>query len=277
MANHSALFNTNDVRDWTKPQLQHSKEFTTAYPATHFPLGINYLDYDKSKNIRVKTYFDGAKYNDKDDTFVGKCHLDAWGDSLMYSTGCTWLAHFNDRAFQSGVAGVDPTQEYTTVDVTFKDEYASTPKLVCWLRAFDVDKNGDWRIDVSATDVTTKGCKLKFRVWGSTKAYWIEASWIAHPSDRSDIESGLFDTQEKRPWEKPQHEHQKQVTFSKPFTRPPRVYYAISRIDETNKGNLRAKSTVTDTTAKGMTIHLDSWNDTEMYTTVGQWIAYQQY
>lgn len=277
MANHSSLFNTMDVRDWTKPQLENSKEFTTAYPANTFPVGINWVDYDRSKNIRLKSFFDNVKYNDTAQTFGGKCHLDGWGDSIMYSAGCTWLENFHDRAFQNGIIDVKPTQEYTTVDIKFTQEYASTPKVVCWLRTFDLDKDGDWRIDVSATDITTKGCKLKTRVWGTTKAYWIQASWIAFPADRSDIDSGSFDTQEQRPWEKPQHEHQKSVAFSKTFTRPPRVYYAISRIDETNKGNMRAKAYVKDVTAKGMTVHLDSWHDTVMYTTVGQWIAYQQY
>ncbi|CAE6451216.1 unnamed protein product [Rhizoctonia solani] len=261
MANHGALFNSSDVRDWTKPQLENSKEFTNNWPATNFPLGINYVDYDKSNNIRLKAYIDNVKFHEKDNTFTSKCHLDAWGDSKMYSAGCTWLGHFNDRDFQSGFADVNPKEEYTTVDLT----------------AFDLDKDKDWRIDVSATDITPKGCKLKFRVWGSTKAYWIKASWIAHPDDRSHIESGLFDTQEQRPWEKPQHEHQKKVTFSKKFTRPPRVYCAISRIDETNKGNPRVKTYIKDTTAQGMNLRIDSWNDTVMYTTVAQWIAYQWY
>ncbi|KAJ1305634.1 hypothetical protein OPQ81_000631 [Rhizoctonia solani] len=143
MANHGALFNTSDVRDWTKPQLEHSKEFTTNYPASKFPLGINYIDYDKSKNVRIKSYFDTVKFEGKDDTFTAKCHIDAWGDSIMYAAGCTWLGHFNDRDFQSGAPEVKPTQEYTTVDVTFKNEYASTPKVVCWLRAFDLDKDGE--------------------------------------------------------------------------------------------------------------------------------------
>ncbi|CAE6440734.1 unnamed protein product [Rhizoctonia solani] len=277
MANHQALFNTNDIRDWTKPQLEHSKAFRNNFPSTNYPLGINFSDYDKSKNIRLKSYFDSVEFNGKDDSFTSKCHLDAWYDSVMYAAGCTWFPIFNDRDFQSGIASVKPSQEYTTIDVKFENEYASAPKVVCWLRAFDLDKGGDWRIDVTPTDVTTKGCKLKFRVWGTTKAYWIEASWIAHPTDRSHIESGSFDTQEQRDWQKPQHEHQKKVTFSKKFTRPPVVYYAISRIDETNKGNLRVKAYVKDVTAQGMTCHLDSWHDTVMYTTVGQWIAIQKY
>jgi hypothetical protein len=277
MANHGALFNSSDVRDWTKPQLEHSKEFSNILPGPNFPIGINYVDYDKSANIRLKSYIDSVKFHEKDSAFTSKVHLDAWGDSKMYASGCTWLEQFNDRDFQSGFADVKPTQEYTTVDVTFRSAYASAPKVTCWLTAFDLDKDKDWRIDVSAVDVTEKGCKLKFRVWGTTQAYWIKASWIAHPGDRSHIDHGLFDTQEQRPWEKPQHEHQKKVTFSKKFTRPPVVYYAISRIDETNKGNLRVKTYVKDVTDKGMTLHIDSWNDTVMYTTVGQWIAYQKY
>ncbi|ELU35917.1 h-type lectin domain-containing protein [Rhizoctonia solani AG-1 IA] len=185
MANHGALFNTMDVRDWTKPQLENSKEFTNNWPATNFPLGINWLDYDRSSNIRLKSYIDNVKFDEKNLTFSSKCHLDAWYDSKMYSAGCTWLGHFNDRDFQSGYVDTKPTQEYTTVDVTFKHEYASTPNITCWFTAIDLDKDKDWRIDVSASDVTKKGCKIKFRVWGSTHAYWLKACWIAHPSDPS--------------------------------------------------------------------------------------------
>ncbi|KDN46685.1 hypothetical protein RSAG8_04065, partial [Rhizoctonia solani AG-8 WAC10335] len=238
MANHTALFSTNDVRDWNKPQLENSKEFSTAYPATHFPIGINAVDYDKSKNIRIKSYFDSVKYNEKD-SFGAKCHLDGWYDSIMYSAGCTWLEHYHDRAFQSGLGSVKPTQEYTTVDVKFESEYASTPKVVCWLRAFDLDKDSDWRIDVTPTDITTKGCKLKFRVWGSTKAFWIEASWTAFPADRSDIECGSFDTQEQRPWEKPQHEHHKKPNI---FPSPKRKI-ASSEVEELEEDEPPVKKT----------------------------------
>ncbi|GAB1522904.1 h-type lectin domain-containing protein [Rhizoctonia solani] len=277
MANHGALFNTMDVRDWTKPQLENSKEFTNNWPATNFPLGINWLDYDRSSNIRLKSYIDNVKFDEKNLTFSSKCHLDAWYDSKMYSAGCTWLGHFNDRDFQSGYVDTKPTQEYTTVDVTFKHEYASTPNITCWFTAIDLDKDKDWRIDVSASDVTKKGCKIKFRVWGSTHAYWLKACWIAHPSDRSHIDSGSFNTMDQRPWDKPQHEHQKSVAFSKKFGRPPLVYCALSRIDETNKGNLRLKTYIKDVSPQGMKCHIDSWHDTVMYSAVCQWIAYQKY
>ncbi|KAH7323409.1 hypothetical protein B0J17DRAFT_528487, partial [Rhizoctonia solani] len=260
-------FDTQEQRVWTMPQHEHGKKvvFSKNYeqpPVVYY--AISRIDETNRGNLRVKAYV-------KDVTAQGMTvHLDSWDDTDMYTTVAQWIT---DRDFQSGVADVKATQEYTTVNVKFDSEYASTPKVVCWLRAFDLDKDGDFRIDVTPVEVSLKGCQLKFRQWGTTKAYWIQASWIAYPANHCCIDSGSFDTQEQRDWQKPQHEHQKKVTFAKKFERPPVVYYAISRIDEANKGNPRAKSYVKDVTAQGMTAHLDSWNDTVMYTTVGQWIA----
>ncbi|CAE6484950.1 unnamed protein product [Rhizoctonia solani] len=278
MANHLNVFNTDEVRDQAQPQLQHVKELPTGVPESNLSLGINYVDYDKSKNICLKSYFSTVESEGQDNTsgLSTHCHLDAWGDSIMYSAGCTWLPTLNNYDLQSGIKAINPCGEYFAVDVQFDHEYPSNPKVICWLRGFELRMGGDWRIDVEPIDITTKGCKLNFRVWGTTQAPWIEATWIAYPSDHPDIESGLFDTQEQRVWTLLQHTHRKEVTFSKNFEQPPVVYYAISRIDETNEGNLRVKAYVRDVTAQGMSLHLDSWDDTVMYTTVARWIAFRQ-
>ncbi|KAG8687712.1 hypothetical protein FRC11_006713 [Ceratobasidium sp. 423] len=277
MANHQNLFNTNDIRDTMKLQSEHSKEFSTPYPATKFPIGINYVDYDKRWNTRIKSHIDNVKFNGKDDTFTARCNLNSWSDTVMYATGCTWLPHFNDRDFQSGNHSVNPTQNWTTVDIKFPHKFASMPKVVCWLRGFDVDREGNWCIEVDAENVTTEGCRLVFHRWGNCKAYWMDMSWIAYPVDRSNIDSGSFLTSELRPCDKPQHDNQKKVTFSKKFARPPVVYCALNRIDEQNLRFLRAKCYVTDVTAEGMVVHLDSWADTIMWSTTCQWIAIQEY
>ncbi|CEL54673.1 hypothetical protein RSOLAG1IB_07207 [Rhizoctonia solani AG-1 IB] len=278
MANHHNFFNTDEIHDRTQSQLQHSKELQNELTVANTSLGITLVDFDKSKHIRVKSYLDTVGSGEDQDTASNSpvvCHLDTWGDSIMYSAECTWFSAFNDHDIQSGTASINPCGEYISVGIDFEREYATIPKVVCWLRALHLGMAGDWRIDVTPIDITTKGCKLNFRVWGTTQAHWIEASWIAYSSDRSDVESGEFSTMEQREWTIPQHNHEKKVTFSKNFEHPPVVYLAINRIDETNDGNLRVKAYVQDVTAQGMSVHLDSWGDTVMYTTVGQWIALQ--
>ncbi|KAF8751174.1 Zinc-dependent metalloprotease [Rhizoctonia solani] len=162
MANHGALFNTMDVRDWTKPQLENSKEFTNNWPATNFPLGINWLDYDRSSNIRLKSYIDNVKFDEKNLTFSSKCHLDACTSSF-------------------------------------------DPNITCWFTAIDLDKDKDWRIDVSASDVTKKAARSSS---GCGAAPRLLAQGVL---DRAPIRSlahrlGSFNTMDQRPWDKPQHE-----------------------------------------------------------------------
>ncbi|KAF8698287.1 Zinc-dependent metalloprotease, partial [Rhizoctonia solani] len=278
MANHSNNFSTKDLEGRPSGQLENSKDFATDHPAAHYPIGLHLIDCFNSNHVRLRSSFDKVKFDGKNNTFQATCHLDSWMDTRMHNSSCTWLPHFNDRNFQSGVGEIKKVaQEYTTIDVKFEHKYASAPKVVTWLCCLDLFKEGDWRVEATAEDITTDGFKLKFRVWGSTKAHWVKASWIAHPSDRSDIESGSFNTMEQRPWDKPQHNHEKKVTFTKKFERAPVVYYAISRIDQTNSSSLRARAYCKDVTPQGMTVCLESWMETVMYSMVGQWIAMAKY
>lgn len=201
-------------------------------------------------------------------------HLDAWDDSIMYSAACTWLPTFRrDREFQYGRVTINPNQ--LVHGITFEHEYTSIPNVVVWLNGFEIGEGADWKLSVGAMNVTTKGFALKGKIWGGTRLYHMEATWIAYPSSRPNIDSGGFDTAEVRDWQTPQHEHTKAVTFSKHFVRAPRVYFALNRVDSRHTNNLRLRAHVSGVTTQGMNVHLDSWCNANMHTAEGQWVAIQ--
>lgn len=276
MSGHNDTFTTDEIRPRDEPVMPNSIMVTTPYPATHFPVGLTQLDYDRDRNIRIGAYFDSIKFIESSQTFSAWIHLDAWFDSIMYSAGCTWLPISKpDRDFQHGSVAIKPNQ--LVQKITFGQEYVSAPKVVVWLKGFDIERNANWHLSVNATYVTTRGFTLKGEVWGGTQLYGhgMKVAWIAYPASRPNIDSGRFHTSELREWRNVRHEHSKTVTFDKGFGRAPRVYFALNRIDFTNNGNLSIKANVEGVTAQGMTLHLDSWGDAEMYSTEGQWIAIQ--
>lgn len=276
MSGHDDAFHTDEVRPWNEPDGSNSTIVTTAYPAKYFPIGLTSVDYDRSRNIRIRSYFDDVRFIESSHMFNARIHLDAWSDSVMYSAACTWLPICKpDRDFQHGNVAIG--HDRLVRKITFGQEYASTPKVVVWLNGFDVESNTDWKFSVDATYVTRRGFTLKGVVWGGTQLYGdgMEVSWIAYPASRPNIDSGRFFTSELRNWQNVRHEHSKAVSFDKPFDRPPRVYFALNRIDLTNKGNMSLKAYVENVTAHGMVLHLDSWGGAQMYSTEGQWIAIQ--
>lgn len=273
MSGHNDEFSTNHFRTGQQPALLNSMVITTSSPATAYPIGISHLSFANGRDIRITSYFDNVKPIESSGKFNATIHLDGWGDSVFWGATCTWLPTSHpDREFQHGRVIIKPDQ--LIHGVTFDQEYASVPKVVVWLSGFHVDKDTTWQFRVDTSRVTTKGFTLKGEVWGTTKLHQMEATWVAYPSSRSNIESGQFIVTAAEGLQVP-HQNSKAVTFGKQFDRAPRVYFAINRIDTTNRVPMRIMSYVGDVTSREMILHINSWDGTRMYSVEGQWIAIQ--
>lgn len=243
-----------------------------------FPIGLNFLDIDRSANIRIKATTDTVT-----DTSV-KVHLDAWADTTLYTAGCTWLdLCTNDRDFQCGTFSTgddhawNKPQLTTSRQITFAKPYAVTPKVIVWLNQLDMDKTHNWRVKTYVSDVSTTGFSLHIDTWGDTILYSGNATWIAHPANRTNIASGTYNTGDVRPWNQPQQVNGKAITFDKTFETAPRVFSALNYLDIANTANLRVKMSQTSITSKGMTWNLDCWGDTTLYSAGASYLAVQDF
>ncbi|KAG8703282.1 hypothetical protein FRC09_004260 [Ceratobasidium sp. 395] len=264
-----------DVRPWDKPQLLNQKPIPNdSSHATSFPVGLNWCDIDRGGNISIKAHVIGNS---------GKTttHLDASGDTILYSAGSTWLnVCKNDRDFQFGTfstVGHEKSSPSWSIPVTFDKSFGSVPKVVVWFQEFEFDKAHNWRLQASAENITATGFTLKLSTWGDSKLYKAGVTWIAHPSNRSNITSGTFDTREFRPWSAPKLDNKKSITFDKKFDTAPRCYVGLNLFDIDFHQNFRLKALAKDITPQGMTLHLDSWYDTTHYASRADYIAIQDY
>jgi hypothetical protein len=155
-------FNTEQVRPADEPQFESSMEVSTPFHATSTPVGISWLDINPNANIRIKDYASNVSGRNR-----AAIHLDAWGDTILYSADCTWLDLCkDDRDFQYGTSSAgslsqNPNQSSTQIN--FEKPYGSVPKIVVWLQELDIDKRANWRGNAHAENVTTTGFTL---IWG---------------------------------------------------------------------------------------------------------------
>jgi hypothetical protein len=274
LAPNHGVFNTQEVRPWNEPRPATSKEIAFSRPLPAVALGLTSLDVLCNANVRVKTYADHI-------TSQGfAVHADSWGDTVLCSAGCSWLevgAH--DPGFQCGVFNTmedhpwDKPQQKTARQIQFARPYAVPPKVVVWLNSVDLSSSHNWRVKVLATDVTTTGFVLHIESWADSVLYTAGATWIALPADRPGLCTGTFNTMEVRSWDKPQHNHSKAVSFQGlGFSSAPRVVLGLNSLDFDCRRNLRVNLTAEGISAAGMTLNLNSWADTVMYSAGGSYI-----
>ena len=271
-----------DVRAWDKPQHMNSKELTQTVHSTSPPMGLNWLDVGCKANLRIESSIDNVATNPhaKVKAIV---HLDSSQDTVLYSAGCTWLdVCKHDRDFQFGTHAtgeLSANSNKSSTTVTFDRSYCSTPSVVVWINGLDVSNSDNCRVKTYTSNITTTGFTLNVETWGNTKINNAKVTWISHPTSRSNIASGEFDTNKVRASYKETDTkvHAKEIPFGKTFEGKPDVYVGFNFIDTSKDHNLRLKAFATEVTAKGMTMHIDTWFDTKLYQAGVSWLAIQEY
>jgi len=261
-------FHTDEIRAWNQPSLINYKLINDKFPTTEPPhgiaLGLNEIDMDNRWNIRICCY----QKNIKHDHF--QVNIDSWEDSVLYRGGCTILRMSNSSGMMCGFFTYQGT---TTVNITFPKPFSTPPRVIVWLDAMELAKDTNWRVKAFATNITETGFTLELSSWSSTIPLYLGATWIAIPANNMEIYTGVFNTMEIREWNQPQLEHSKAITFPKPFSRPPKIFAGLNMIDMDCTRNMRLKTYATDIRPEGMTLHIDAWHDTRLYTAETQYIA----
>ncbi|KAF4452084.1 metalloprotease protein [Fusarium austroafricanum] len=273
-----ASFNTMEVRPWDKPQLQNSRRVAYSKNFDKPPkvaVGLNWLDIGNNANIRIDASADPIG----PDSAVFQ--LNAWADTTLYSAGCVGLEVVQDDPdFQMGKFSTtddhpwNRPQEKTSRRINFDRPFSSPPKVVIWLSQLDMDKNKNWRVDATATNITPTGFTLNLNTWADTILYAASANWVAYPSNKANVTSGRFSITDVRPWSKPQLQNTGRVSFpSGTFSNPPLILIGLNNLDIDYHQNLRIKLGADNISAGGMNWRIDSWFDTTLYSAGGSYIA----
>lgn len=272
---NSGTFNTMEVRPWNEPRAANSKEISFARQLPGIAIGLTSVDMSCAANVRIKSYADHITYQGF------QLHLDAWADTTLYSAGCSWLEVAPDETtFQFGTFNTmedhpwNQPQAKTSRKISFSRPFSAPPKVVVWINGFDMSNAHGWRLKIAASDVTATGFTIHIDTWADSILYFAGATWIAFAADRTDVTCDSFNTQEIRPWDRPQHNHAKQVSYKgAAFAKPPRVLLGLDSIDFDYRRNLRVNLTADAITTTGLSWQLNSWSDTVMYSAGGSYLA----
>ncbi|KAG9023051.1 hypothetical protein FS837_006031, partial [Tulasnella sp. UAMH 9824] len=210
-------FNTQEVHLWNNPQQKTSK--TLNYPQTYVApprlvVGLNSLDMQSGTNLRVRAYDDGA------DSLKYNAHLDTWADTTLYSAGIDTLilkpANLDILTGQFSTEEDHPWNEpklQTSRRINFERPFVTPPKVVVFLKSFDTGSGTSTRLRTYTSDVDAKGFTIHIDTWSDTTLYSAIAGWVAYPEDKDYIYSGTANTMDVRPWQDPQTQTHKDISF----------------------------------------------------------------
>ncbi len=216
----------------TSPCLPGTAIQTTFYFPSPFldrprlPHGFRELDIDKNANIRVK-----STIQDFTNTWAN-CHITTWEDTTLYSAiDDVFVIAPDNLQLLTGehmrnllVEPNDPA----SVRVDFERPFTTPPRVVVFLNFIDLDKNHNWRLTSTATDIDVNGFTLTIGTWGDTILYAAQACWIAYPQDREHIFSASVNTMDVRPWDWPQLQQHRAIAFDGvEFLKVPTVPFSI--------------------------------------------------
>lgn len=255
-------FDTKTVRPWDNPQPDTfaTVDFPCPYLAPpRLPHGLRQLDIDHQWNIRVR----GTIENIQNDSAV--YHVSTWSDTKVYSG---ILDSLNLAPANLDIlCGEHRRDSPGDVRINFERPFITPPKVVVFFNAFDLDRSRNWHLSTTATNVDKWGFTLNINTWGDTIFYYAQVGWIAYPNDRKHIFSTSVSTGDVRPSNRPQLKQGKSISFGKvAFSKYPDVFVALNQFDIDCNAGFRLNAYVDNVLTKGLTWHIDSWDDTILYS-----------
>ncbi|KAJ5218450.1 uncharacterized protein N7498_000549 [Penicillium cinerascens] len=183
----SGTFDTNEIRDWRKPQHDNSKVIQFSTPFSSAPkvaCFLTYFDMEKGKNWRLKVIPSNI-------TSTGfKITIKSWFDSVLYGASATWVAYPSDMSsissgrFSTGdIRDWRNPQQKNSSRVDFNWQFTKPPSLFVGLDEFDYNSDYNLRLKLETSDVTTTGFKWNLDAWFDSEMYQSGASYLAWDAD----------------------------------------------------------------------------------------------
>jgi len=256
------------------PDTQGTLNFPHPFVARpRLPHGFRELDVGGNADIRAKATL---QYFTKD---WADCHITTWDNTALYSAvDDVFVLAPADMEFLTGEHLrhlLSDSNDPASVRVKFERPFVTPPKVVVFFNYIDLDKNHNWRLKTTATDIDVNGFTLNIETWEDTILHAAQACWVAYPEDREHIFSTSVNTTDIRPPNQPQLQQSKAITFDKvELWKNPTVFVALNYLDIDCKKNLRINAHVSDVSRTGLVWHLDAWGDTILYAAGASIIAF---
>ncbi|KAK7685770.1 hypothetical protein QCA50_011116 [Cerrena zonata] len=147
----------------------------------------------------------------------------------------------------------------------------SPPKVLLGVNWLDMNI---LRIKSHVQKVTNKTVQVDLESWGDTIQSSAGCSWLSIPQDDPDLQYGRFNTMDDHVWTSPQKSTTRKITFSRPYSAPPKVVVWLESGDTGAAQNCRILTKAVNVTSHSFTIHIDTWSDTNIWSGGASWFAY---
>ncbi|EWG41079.1 hypothetical protein FVEG_03255 [Fusarium verticillioides 7600] len=227
--------------------------------------GISFMDFDNSDNPRVKSLVEAVLPSQ------AVLNLHSSGGGGRHDAGMSWLlCPPGDADFQCG--SFTTKANNATQSISFDRVYSSTPKVVVFFSALDIDKSTPCRVKTYASNVTKNGFKLHIETWDSSKVLECGVSWVAVPANKSGIAIGTFGEDENLYFNDGLNKVGA-VKFEPSFTEPPRIFLALNMLNLDRGGHTCVRISSSHVMGTQMEWRLDTWRGTSFKEAGASFIA----
>jgi hypothetical protein len=235
--------------------------------------GFRELDVGTNANISVTSRLQNITGTSAD------CQITSCSGATLYGAAVDVFALApGDFGFLTGEhmrnLRINPNDP-ASVRIEFERRFITPPKVVVFFNSIDLDKNRVWRLKTTATDIYSGGFTLNIETWSDTIFYAARVGWIAYPEDHEHIFSTSINTMNVRPWYQTWATQSGKIGFNAvEFWKNPSVFVALNYLDIDCRAYLRFKIYVDDISTTGLVWHIDSWDNTILYSTGATIIAF---
>ncbi|GAB7351176.1 hypothetical protein MBLNU459_g1625t1 [Dothideomycetes sp. NU459] len=281
----NGIFSTEEVRPKLKPTRSTSR--IIQFPRNHYKKPPNLAAGFRSLELSHEAPVRANLVADEISTDSFRVTFETWGNSKLYSASATWIEHkakakdciFGqfDTLDVSSKTKTKGTQKENFLNVKFPQPFEGECEVVCWLNRIDME-SGDrnYRIRAYATDVSSTGFTAHIDTWSDSVLNGAAMCWIAFPKHKQYVQSGSFSTGDVRSWSNPRPKNSARVAFEENAFekgKSPTVLVALNMLDMAGNSDLRLKVDADEIDEEGFRWHLDTWDDSTLYSAGASWIA----
>lgn len=166
-----------------------------------------------------------------------------------------------------------PQLVYEKIKYYYK-KYDSVPQLPVGITSLDISQSANLRVRATTSEATNEMFKATLETWGDTLLYSASMTYLEKSPAFDYIQTGVYNTQETRPWREPREKTSKRINFTTPFSAPPKVVTWLQALDMKKDTNWRVTVHATDIDNTGFTVNADTWGDSVLYQAGVTWLAY---
>ncbi|KAJ3576830.1 hypothetical protein NP233_g151 [Leucocoprinus birnbaumii] len=219
--------------------------------------GLCLVDASKEQNIRIDSRV--TNITKESATF----HVTSWHESKLHQAVIRFLSICpTDLRYLSGQHTRDLNAPPAT-HIHFQRPFLTPPKVVVFFNHINLDKDHDWNVFTTATDIDVDGFTLNIDTRGDTVLYRARVAWFAYPEDREHVYSTSINMRQIHQVGYPQFLHEiKPISFSETkFNGTPEVFVALNAFEISCKENFCIKAYVDNVTKDGLTWHIETWSN----------------